>query len=160
MTNALAGELSDGAFVPGANVATGLYLDPRRRAQPRWGETATAVAGWLRTSARDDDPRSVAVRTALMADPHFREVWERHDVGPMTGGTVEHRVAGVGPLPLELTVLEVSGSPGHLLFSYHAADGTPSAAALERARARTSAPAALARVSSGGPGAVVPGFLA
>ncbi|GAA4727788.1 helix-turn-helix transcriptional regulator [Isoptericola chiayiensis] len=152
--NALAGELSDGVFVPGRNVALEFYLDPLRRSQPRWDALATMLAGWLRMTARDDEPRSVEVRETLLTDAHFRDVWERHDVSQMTGASALHRVGTLGPLPFEFTVLEISGAPGHLLFTYQAAAGSPSAAALRWARARTaSGTSTTPWVSSRGPGA-------
>jgi transcriptional regulator with XRE-family HTH domain len=151
--NPLAAELSDGIFTPGRNVALDLYLDPRRRSQDQWGTLAATVAGWLRMTARDDDPRASELCGTLLTDRHFREVWERHDVGPISGGSVRHHVGPLGSLPFELNVLEISGAPGHLLFSYHAAEQTQSAAALAWARARAALADARPRVSSRGPGA-------
>ncbi|WP_336723661.1 helix-turn-helix domain-containing protein [Cellulosimicrobium cellulans] len=139
--NPLAAQLSDGVFAPGRNLALDFYHDARRRSQPRWAALASMVAAWLRLTARDDDPRAAELCRTLLLDPHFRVVWERHDVGPMSGGTVQHHVGPLGPLPFEFTVLEISGAPAHLLFSYHAAQGTRSAAALAWARERAQAQA-------------------
>lgn len=150
--NPLAAELSDGIFTPGRNVALDLYLDHRRRSQARWGALAATVAGWLRMTAREDDPRATELCGTLLADGHFREVWERHDVGPISGGSVEHHLGPLGALPFELNVLEISGAPDHLLFSYHAAEGTQSAAALAWARARAVLAGTRPRMSSWGPG--------
>lgn len=146
-TNAIALELDDGTLAAGRNVALELYLD-RRGAPQRWESLAASVAGWLRMSARDDDPRAVEVVDTLMADARFRQAWQRYDLGPYSVGTIQHRVGPLGPVPFDFTVLEIPGAPGHLLFNYQATPGTWSAAALTWARA--AAPDGTSMVTSRG----------
>lgn len=98
-------------LTPGHNRLRSLLLDPEeRRFRTDW-ETACgdAVAGFRNFIADGStDPRAVELMGELtLASARFRQLWERHDVRRLAGGstTVNHRTDG--PLHLHREKLPV-----------------------------------------------------
>ncbi|MFG2601199.1 helix-turn-helix domain-containing protein [Streptomyces sp. NPDC048462] len=122
-------------YRPGVNLLRAAFLgDSVRRRYRNAPELLARAVASLRAFAdrAPDDPRLRALRDELIAaSAQFRTLWERYDVSPPPGGTVEIDHPAVGPLSLEYQRFAVPGLPGTLLVVHTAAPGTPSAAALE-----------------------------
>lgn len=116
---------------PGENRLRSLLLDPEERELHDDWEAATAhMTGSLRGSVEGlaDDPRVVELVGELsVASGRFRELWARHDVRRLQGGTAQLRHPVVGPLQLHRDKLPVDGL---LLVVYYAEAGTDSAERL------------------------------
>lgn len=148
-TNALARVLSPSLEV-GFNRLRAVFLDPAEQAlYPDW-EAATAgmVAGFRKAIGSDaDDPRFVQLVGELsLASDRFRQLWARHDVRPLAGGTVRVEHPQVGELTLSREKLAIGGTVGQMLVIYHAEPGTESAEKLALLSSLAwAAPAAAAR---------------
>ncbi|MFI7364825.1 helix-turn-helix transcriptional regulator [Streptomyces sp. NPDC050149] len=85
---------------PGQNRLRSLFLDPEEQAfQQDWAKAAVDFVAGLRTSIGDDtdNPRFVELVGELaLSSQRFRELWARHDVRNLDGGTatVHHPVVG------------------------------------------------------------------
>ena len=118
-------------LTPGQNRLRSLVLDPEERAfQVDWEDSlASFVAAARHTFGEDgSDPRAAALVGELsIASARFRELWARHDVREMTGGSVvvEHPV--VGRLDLLREKLPVDGL---VLVTYYPEAGSASAEKL------------------------------
>lgn len=124
--NALASAFSP-RLRPGENRLRSLMLDPEERSFHRDWEAATAsFVGSFRNSIGDasDDARVVELVGELsVASGRFRELWARHDVRELTGGSlvVDHPV--VGEMRLHRDKLPVEGL---VLVLYYADHGSSS----------------------------------
>jgi transcriptional regulator with XRE-family HTH domain len=123
-------------YRPGVNLLRAAFLgDSVRRRYRNAPELLARAVASLRAFAdrAPDDLRLRALREELTAaSPQFRALWERYEVSPPAGGTVEIDHPDVGPLSLQYQRFAVSGLPGTLLVVHTAAAGTASAAALDR----------------------------
>ncbi|WP_371631343.1 helix-turn-helix domain-containing protein [Streptomyces sp. NBC_00341] len=123
-------------YRPGVNLLRAAFLGDsvRRRYRNAPELLARAVASLRAFADRvPDDPRLGALRDELTAaSPQFRTLWERYEVSPPPGGTVEIDHPSVGPLSLEYQRFAVPGLAGTLLVVHTAVPGTPSEAALDR----------------------------
>lgn len=85
---------------PGQNRLRSLFLDPEEHAfHQDWAKAAADFVGALRTTIGDDtdNPRFVELVGELaLSSQRFRELWARHDVRNLDGGsaTVHHPVVG------------------------------------------------------------------
>ncbi|GAB3570847.1 helix-turn-helix transcriptional regulator [Amycolatopsis endophytica] len=113
---------------PGENRLRSLLLDPEEQAfHQDWAAAASGFVAALRDSigADVDHPRFVELVGELsLTSGRFRELWARHDVRALTGGTttVDHPV--LGRLHLHRDKLPVDGL---LLVLYYADAGSDSA---------------------------------
>jgi transcriptional regulator with XRE-family HTH domain len=129
---------------PGENRLRSLLLDPEEREfQDDWEAATAGFVAAFRSSVGDsaDDPRVVELVGELsLASSRFRELWARHDVRPLIGGstTVHHPV--VGDLQLHRDKLPIDDV---ILVLYYAEAGSASAERL-RLLASLAAPAATA----------------
>ena len=116
---------------PGENRLRSLLLDPEERELHEDWEQATAhMTGAFRGSidAITDDARVIELVGELsLASARFRELWARHDVRRLDGGTARLRHPVVGPLELHRDKLPVEGV---LLVVYYPEPGTDSAERL------------------------------
>lgn len=98
---------------PGENRVRSLLLDPEeQRFQRDWDQAVGGIVAALRRNIGDDitHPRAVELVGELsLASGRFRELWARHDVKTLDGGTavVDHPV--VGELRLHRDKLPVDG---------------------------------------------------
>ena len=114
---------------PGENRLRSLLLDPAERDfHVDWERQVRGFVAAFRRSVRgqEDDPRiRELVGELSLASGRFRELWARHDVRELTGGTAELRHPVVGDLTLHRDKLPVEGVT---LVVYYATD----AAAAQR----------------------------
>ncbi|MFD1713763.1 helix-turn-helix transcriptional regulator [Amnibacterium flavum] len=117
---------------PGENRLRSLFLDPEEQSfQKDWAASSAEFIAAFRQSVGDDndDPRFVELVGELsLSSGRFRELWARHDVRMLEGGTttVDHPV--VGELRLHRDKLPVEGL---ILVIYYADAGSESAEKLE-----------------------------
>ncbi|MEV4049705.1 helix-turn-helix transcriptional regulator [Amycolatopsis sp. NPDC049688] len=116
---------------PGENRLRSLLLDPEEQAFHQ--DWAAAVAGFV-AALRDsigtevDDPRFVELVGELsLTSGRFRELWARHDVRALEGGTTTVNHPVLGRLHLHRDKLPVDGL---LLVLYYADAGSESAEKL------------------------------
>ncbi|GAA4144375.1 helix-turn-helix transcriptional regulator [Actinomadura keratinilytica] len=113
---------------PGQNRLRSLLLDPEEQAfQKDWAASAAALIAAFReqAGANADDPRFVELVGELsLASARFRELWARHDVRRLEGGTTTVLHPIVGELRLHRDKLPVDGL---LLVLYYADAGSDSA---------------------------------
>jgi transcriptional regulator with XRE-family HTH domain len=113
---------------PGQNRLRSLLLDPEEQAfQKDWATSAAGIIAAFReqAGAHTDDPRFVALVGELsLASGRFRELWARHDVRRLEGGTTTVLHPIVGELRLHRDKLPVDGL---LLVLYYAEAGSDSA---------------------------------
>ena len=123
------------AFSPrlrvGENRLRSLMLDPEEQAfhQDWEGSAAGFIAAFRETIGVDiDDPRFVELVGELsIASGRFRELWARHDVKALEGGTVTVNHPVVGELVLHRDKLPVDGL---VIVLYYADEGSESAEKL------------------------------
>jgi transcriptional regulator with XRE-family HTH domain len=131
--NSLATALAPSIRV-GENRLRSLFLDPAERdLYPDWARAVVSLVASFRASVGTDtdDPRVAQLVGELsLASEHFGRIWARHDVRALAGAPVLMRHPGLGELALSREKLPIGDSGGQLLVLYHAAPGTPSAAAL------------------------------
>jgi len=116
---------------PGQNRLRSLLLDPEERAFHQDWEASTAgfVAAFRESIAQDaDDPRVVEIVGELaLTSGRFRELWARHDVRRLEGGTARVNHPVLGPLSLHRDKLPVDEV---ILVLYYADAGSDSAEKL------------------------------
>jgi transcriptional regulator with XRE-family HTH domain len=121
---------------PGENRLRSLFLDPAERAlYPDWSRViVTMVASFRASIGTDtDDPRVIQLVGELsLASAEFRQVWARHDVRALAGGTADMRHPELGPLTLRREKLPIGDTNGQLLVMYLAEPGSASARTLSR----------------------------
>lgn len=120
---------------PGVNRLRSTFLDPDDRARTvDWERSVGGLVAGIRASVGtevDDDPRVVALIDELSQESElFRQLWARHDVLPLAGGTFKLQHPEVGLLELRREKLAIGNSGGQLLVIYHADPGTESARSL------------------------------
>lgn len=140
----LAGHLDSGAPDRPAdrpNLTRMLFLDPHHRdLYPRWETAAACAVASLRMSAgRDKNDRELAelIGELSLNSEEFAGLWSRHPVANHAYGTRQLRHPEVGELTLELETLALSDGSGHRVLMYSAPDGSPSQAALQLLRMRS-----------------------
>jgi transcriptional regulator with XRE-family HTH domain len=116
---------------PGENRLRSLVLDPEEQAfQKDWTASAAGFIAAFREQVGDavDDPRFVELVGELsLASGRFRELWARHDVRMLEGGTTTLNHPVVGELRLHRDKLPVESL---LLVLYYADAGSESAEKL------------------------------
>ncbi|MBO9556259.1 helix-turn-helix transcriptional regulator [Cellulomonas sp.] len=116
---------------PGENRLRSLLLDPEEREfQVDWEAATAGFVAAFRSSVGQavDDARVVELVGELsLASGHFRELWARHDVRPLSGGTTTVRHPVVGELELHRDKLPVDDV---VLVVYYADTGSASAERL------------------------------
>jgi transcriptional regulator with XRE-family HTH domain len=117
---------------PGQNRLRSLLLDPEEQAfHQDWTASAAGFIAAFREQAggHADDPRFVELVGELsLSSGRFRELWARHDVRSLDGGTTTVLHPVVGELRLHRDKLPVDGL---LLVLYYADAGSESAEKLE-----------------------------
>jgi transcriptional regulator with XRE-family HTH domain len=120
------------------NLTRMLFLDPHHRdLYPRWENSASCAVASLRLAAsrHRDDPRLAALIGELtMNSDEFAALWSAHPVAQHASGPRSLRHPEVGALTLELETLLLADDPDQRLLIYHAADASPSEAALRLLR--------------------------
>ena len=128
--NALATALSP-RLRPGENRLRSLLLDPEEQAfQQDWAASSAGFVAALRDTIGDDvdDPRFVELVGELsLTSGRFRELWARHDVHRLEGGTTAVNHPVLGELQLFRDKLPVGDV---LLVLYYAEPGSESAEKL------------------------------
>lgn len=108
---------------PGENRLRSLLLDPAERDfHEDWDRQVRGFVAAFRGSVRgrEDDPRvRELVGELSLASSRFRELWARHDVRELSGGTAHIRHAMIGDITLHRDKLPVDGMT---LVVYYAAD--------------------------------------
>ncbi|WP_410575157.1 helix-turn-helix transcriptional regulator [Amycolatopsis sp. cmx-4-61] len=116
---------------PGENRLRSLLLDPEEQAfHENWAAAAAGFVAALRESigVDVDDPRFVELVGELsLSSGRFRELWARHDVRALDGGTTTVHHPVLGRLQLHRDKLPVDGV---LLVLYYADAGSESAEKL------------------------------
>ncbi|PJJ63854.1 helix-turn-helix transcriptional regulator [Compostimonas suwonensis] len=116
---------------PGENRLRSLLLDPEEQAFHKdWTASAAGFIAAFREQIGDDigDPRVVALVGELsLASGRFRELWARHDVRMLEGGTTTVNHPVVGELKLHRDKLPIDDV---LLVLYYADAGSESAEKL------------------------------
>jgi transcriptional regulator with XRE-family HTH domain len=116
---------------PGENRLRSLLLDPEeQRLQHDWERAAPGSVAALRANIGVDTthPRAVELVGELsLASGRFRELWARHDVKPLEGGTARINHPVVGELRLHREKLPVGDL---LLVMYYPDERSDSAARL------------------------------
>lgn len=119
--NALATAVSP-CLEAGRNRLRDVFLDPAEQALFQQAERAAGalIAGFRRSVGTDvDDPRVIELVGELsVASPLFRELWARHDVADLGGGSVTLDHPEVGALALDRDKLAVTGTDGIMLVVY------------------------------------------
>ncbi|MFS8198905.1 helix-turn-helix transcriptional regulator [Streptomyces sp. CWNU-52B] len=127
---------------PGENRLRSLLLDPEERAFHENWESAVSgfVAAFRKSTDQDvDDPRFVELVGELsLASARFRQLWARHDVRTLDGGTATVHHPVVGRLRLNRDKLPVEDV---LLVLYYADEGSESAEKLKLLAAHAAEPA-------------------
>lgn len=113
---------------PGENRLRSLLLDPEEQSfNQDWAQSAAGFIAAFRDSIGDDidNPRFIEIVGELsLASGRFRELWARHDVRMLEGGTTTVIHPVVGELRLHREKLPVDGL---LLVLYYADTGSESA---------------------------------
>ena len=126
---------------PGENRLRSLLLDPEEREfQGDWEAATAGFVAAFRASVGEavDDLRVVELVGELsLASKRFRDLWARHDVRPLSGGTTTVHHPVIGDLDLHRDKLPVDDV---ILVVYYAEAGSASAERL-RLLASLSAPA-------------------
>jgi transcriptional regulator with XRE-family HTH domain len=132
-SNALARVL-DPTLVVGENRLRSVFLDPAVQAlHTEWESICGSLVAAFRTSVGSDtdDPRFVELVGELsLASERFRQLWARHDVKALAGGTMLLDHPQVGPLVLHRQKFTLSDGSGLILGTYHAEPGSESAEKL------------------------------
>jgi len=132
-TNSLMTALVPG-YRPGLNSLEVLLLDPAMREfYLEWDGLSSRSIALMRSwvGLDPDRPRAQELVAQLTrASPRFRQLWQRHDIVGMTGGTHPMVHPAVGELSLHFAHFPMVGTEGHSIFLYHAEPGTRSERAL------------------------------
>jgi transcriptional regulator with XRE-family HTH domain len=119
---------------PGANRLRSIFLDPdEQELYPEWEKVAGGLVGGFRASVGSDvdDPRIVQLVGELsLASEPFRQLWARHDVKALAGGSMQLHHPQVGVLELRREKLPLAGTGGQILAIYHAEPGSRTAQSL------------------------------
>jgi transcriptional regulator with XRE-family HTH domain len=119
---------------PGENRLRSMFLDEDERdLHPDWERSVGGMVASFRTSLGTDvdDPRLAQLVGELsLGSELFRQLWARHDVKPLAGGSMRMRHPQVGMLELRREKLPIGDSGGQLLVIYHAEPGSESARSL------------------------------
>lgn len=132
-TNPLMAALIPG-YQSGGNALVSLLTDPDLTLLYLDWEGLSARSIALMRSQVAADPNRVRAQQLIVQltreSDRFRELWNRHDIGGMTGGMHPMRHPGVGEMSLEFSHFPIAGSDGHSIFLYCAEPGSPSERAL------------------------------
>ncbi|WP_432947432.1 helix-turn-helix domain-containing protein [Kribbella sp. CA-253562] len=120
-------------YTPGRNLVQGMFLDTGVRSLfPDWADIAEQTAAALRAEADPRDPAVGEIVASVLADDHFRRVWEGHDVRPVRSEVKRFDHPAVGPLTLQRQALSIAGVDDQIIITYQAVASSPSADALAR----------------------------
>ncbi|MFF1768161.1 helix-turn-helix domain-containing protein [Streptomyces sp. NPDC058249] len=115
---------------PGRNSILDAFLETELRAlHADWEETTARVVPYLRSVAGPDvdDPRLVEIVGELsVRSERFRKLWARQDVRHKATGISLLQHPQVGPLELHYEKLQIPGTQGQTLVTYHALPGSDS----------------------------------
>jgi hypothetical protein len=130
-SNRLAQSL-DPALTVGRNQLRDMFLDDATQtAHPDWEPLTECLVARLRQSVGTDidDPRFIELTGELaLASDRFRQLWARHDVRVLYGGTrVQFDHPEVGALVVNRERLAIGGTQGMTLVVYHPDHGSASA---------------------------------
>jgi transcriptional regulator with XRE-family HTH domain len=129
----------------GRNRLRALFLDPTEQdLYPEWELATENLVAGFRTSVGTevDDPGVVQLVGELsLGSDRFRQLWARHDVRPLAGGSLRLAHPQVGELKLRREKLAIGGTAGQVLVIYHAEPGSPSAEKLSILASLASMPA-------------------
>lgn len=118
----------------GENRLRTMFLDRCEQERfPDWEDQMGGMVASFRASIGvgvDDPDITTLVGELSLGSEDFRRLWARHDVRPLTGGTVRMWHPEVGALELRREKLGVGGTDGQLLVVHHAEPGSSSARAL------------------------------
>jgi transcriptional regulator with XRE-family HTH domain len=114
----------------GSNRLLALFDDDSSENMLRWHDSARDAVAALRRAGVPRDPRFQAIVGQLsIRSTAFRELWARHDVGPLRGGVLAVDVAPFGRLELPWRPFELPECDQTLVMVSGNAD-TPARAAL------------------------------
>ncbi|MFD3375321.1 MULTISPECIES: helix-turn-helix transcriptional regulator [unclassified Streptomyces] len=110
------------------NIARYLFLHPASRDLFHdWNTQVRGCVARLRALAGTDPDAPDLIRLAgelLLKSPEFTRLWERYDIkGPSYGRKTFHHPE-VGDLTTGYQSMELEGTPGHRMVTYHAEPGT------------------------------------
>ena len=118
------------AYRPGGNAVVSLLLEPSmRELYLEWDGLTMRSIGLMRSQvALDPDRvRGQQLIAQLSRDSErFRELWSRHDIVGMTGGTHPMRHPSVGELSLHYAHFPLDATDEHSIFLYYAEPGSAS----------------------------------
>ncbi|MER5432155.1 helix-turn-helix transcriptional regulator [Streptomyces sp. NPDC002588] len=110
------------------NIARYLFLHPASRELFRdWNTQVRGCVARLRALAGTDPDAPDLTRLAgelLLKSPEFARLWERYDVKGHSHGRKTFHHPDVGDLTLGYQSMELEGTPGHRMVTYHAEPGT------------------------------------
>ncbi|WP_240960631.1 helix-turn-helix transcriptional regulator [Rhodococcus sp. A14] len=125
----------DAVPVDERNLARWVFLNPEAKERyVDWESTACEMAAVLRADCganSTDKTLGTLVAELMMESADFRRIWSAHRVYECTHGTKEFRHPVVGPLHLDYEGLDLPGTPDQRIFTYSAAEGSPSEEALK-----------------------------
>ncbi|MGW2518554.1 helix-turn-helix transcriptional regulator [Streptomyces sp. NPDC001617] len=116
------------------NLARYAFLHPAARELfDDWEHTLRGCVARLRALAgTDPDAPDLAalVGELLLKSPDFARLWERYEVKAHAFGRKTYHHPDVGTFTLGYQGMQLEGTPGHRLVTYHAEPGTPAHDAL------------------------------
>lgn len=131
---------------PGQNRLRSLFLDPQEQAfQQDWPKAAASFVAALRTTIGDDinNPRFIELVGELaLSSQHFRDLWARHDVRDLDGGTAAVHHPEVGELRLHRDKLPIEDV---ILVVYYPDKGSDSDEKLQLLSALATGPVSTVR---------------
>jgi len=126
--------LLDPTLVAGENRLRSFFLDPALQAlHTEWESLCASLVASFRTSVGSDtdDPRAVELVGQLsLASERFRQLWARHDVKALAGGTMTFDHPQVGSLTLHRQKFTLGDGSGLILGTFHAEPGSEDAEKL------------------------------
>ena len=131
--NDAARALAPGYFEPGANLLVSAFdasVDPHSRNE--WEKTVRRLASALRYHADPADPRLQQILGDLSVRSRpFRRIWALHEAQRHPSGVGSYEIPPVGWVPLQWQILDIPGTPGHLLTTFFAEPGSVAERALQ-----------------------------
>ena len=116
------------------NLARYAFLHPAARELfDDWEHTLRGCVARLRALAgTDPDAPDLAalVGELLLKSPEFTRLWERYEIKAHAFGRKTYHHPTVGTFTLGYQAMQMEGTPGHRLVTYHAAPGAPAHDAL------------------------------
>jgi hypothetical protein len=126
------------------NLAKWIFLDPEARARyVDWASTASDIAAVLRAEAGaspNDRLLNELIGELAVKSQEFRCIWAEHKVSACLSGNMRIKHPEVGMIDVEYEALQVHGDQEQKLVLYAAAEGSPSAEALNLLASWTARP--------------------